>query len=66
MYLLLKNLFLGLKIIKVVRESLMLMFRSAMFLKNLAGDGFTIVIPLLINSISFQVKEFISSPENIE
>jgi hypothetical protein len=34
--------------------------------KNLAGDDFTIVIPLLINSISFQVKEILSSPKNIE
>jgi len=68
-YLLFKSVFLVLNSIDVSKFVLMSMFkllRSERFLKNLAGDGFTIVTPLLINSISFQVKEFISTPEKTE
>ena len=45
MYLLFKSFFLGLKIIDVVKESLILIFKSERFLKNLAGEGLTIIVP---------------------
>jgi hypothetical protein len=44
----------------------MLIFKFSIFLKNLAGEGLTIVIPLATCSISFQVREFLSTPEKIE
>jgi hypothetical protein len=65
-YLLSIKSFLVSEVIEISKLFLMLIFKLLRFLKNLAGEGFIIVVPFAICSISFQVRVFLSIPENTE
>jgi hypothetical protein len=65
-YLLLSIAFLVLNIIEVFKSFLIVIFKLLKLLKNFIDEVLTIVKPFAISSISFQVKESLSTPENIE